>query len=116
MAETYAYHSDAIRIDGFLCEFDKLDDPGVVIKCCVSRTSDENRIDFVEGWIRVQFVHDIVALDSNKIFELLRLCSFLQECGKDTRVATEAIASLGLRGVSFEDGETKRRHFGQGLM
>lgn len=100
---------DPPALNRLLRVLDELHDPRIIVKRRMPRPRNQNRIDFLQRRVRVQVIHDVVALDTCNLVEaswwLEQLAAGVEQRGKDARVAAELGERLGLRRVGLEDGE-----------
>lgn len=116
MTETNSHNPHPPTIDSLLCELNQLDNPGIVVKCRMSRTGNKHSVNILERRVRVYIVDHVVALNRDQIVEVLRRAHGLgrgvEKGCKDPRVAAISIAGLWLGRVGLKDCETERRHCG----
>ncbi len=121
MAKADANDAHAARRERGLRVLDEPQDPRVAVKRVVAGPGNQNRVDVVEGRVRVEVVDDAVARNGQLVRQPLGrrrdVACALEELRKDVRVRADALAGLGLRRVGLEHGEPERsgeRHGGGG--
>lgn len=112
VAEAHAHDSDAAGVDGLLCILHQLQDPGVVVKRCVTRPGYQDGIDLVQRRVRLQVLDNVVRRDGGHVGERPRriqgLCGRRQQRSEDASIAAVLCVGLGLRRVGLEEQQPER--------